>query len=88
MNPTVRAAVDGFFRDTLNVDPPADGEDILASGRLDSLGIVELVLFLEQRFGVRLSLETLEFDDIRTVDAIERLIDNRRGDARTPGQGG
>ena len=41
--------------------------DLLETGIVDSVKIVELVLEIEQRFGVSLPFEELEIDDFRTV---------------------
>ena len=49
-------------------DAKLDSEvDLLETGIVDSVKIVELVLEIEQRFGVSLPFEELEIDDFRTV---------------------
>jgi len=45
----------------------SDEVDLLETGIVDSVKIVELVLEIEQRFGVSLPFEELEIDDFRTV---------------------
>ena len=50
---------------------------MLASGVLDSLTLVQLLLDLEQRFGVTIPLEELEIDDFRSVNSIARLVQAR-----------
>jgi acyl carrier protein len=45
----------------------SDQTDLLETGLVDSVRIVELVLEIEQRFGVSLPFEELEIDDFRTV---------------------
>jgi len=45
----------------------SDAVDLLETGIVDSVRIVELVLEIEQRFGVHLPFEELEIDDFRTV---------------------
>jgi acyl carrier protein len=42
---------------------------------VDSIGLVELILELEERFGVSLPMEALEIDDFRSVYRIADLID-------------
>jgi acyl carrier protein len=51
--------------------------DLLRSGLLDSLGLVELLAMLEQQFGVQISLEELELDHFRTVGSITAFITSR-----------
>lgn len=55
--------------------------DLLDSGLVDSITLVELLFELEQRFAVALPVETLEIDDFRTVDRIVDLVGRMR---RTP----
>jgi D-alanine--poly(phosphoribitol) ligase subunit 2 len=48
--------------------------DLLETGLVDSIGLVELILELEERFGVSLPMEDLEIDDFRSVYRIADLI--------------
>jgi acyl carrier protein len=48
--------------------------DLLASGAIDSVRLVELVLELERRFDVVLPFDALEIDDFRTVRRIAELV--------------
>ncbi len=70
----IRRSLRTFFERTLNVVPASDDHDLLESGMLDSLGIVELVLYAEQEHGVILDLETLDLDDIRSIASITELV--------------
>lgn len=67
-----------FLRDTLKIEVAATDEDLLESGRLDSLGLVELLFFLEQQFGVVVDVSALELENLRSVDAIRRLVEASR----------
>jgi D-alanine--poly(phosphoribitol) ligase subunit 2 len=69
----VAQIIDLFARD-LHVIVPSSEADLLQSGLLDSLGIVELLLRLEARFGVSLSLADLDVDDFRTVSSIAAVV--------------
>jgi D-alanine--poly(phosphoribitol) ligase subunit 2 len=48
--------------------------DLLETGLVDSVKIVELVLEIEQRFGVSLPFEELEIEDFRTVSRLAERI--------------
>lgn len=48
--------------------------DLLEARLVDSLKIVDLVLELEQRFGVSLVFEELEIEDFRTVSRIAERV--------------
>ena len=67
-----------IFRDELNVEVGEPDVDVIETGLLDSLGLVALVVEIEQRCGVAIPFETLEVDDFRTVDSIARLVERQR----------
>jgi len=48
--------------------------DLLETGIVDSVKIVELVLELEQRFGVSLPFEDLEIEDFQTVAKLAQCV--------------
>lgn len=63
-----------FFREmhpTLEVDPELD---LLESGALDSLGIVELMAFIEEKFGISLDPAAITASNFRTMNAVLSLI--------------
>lgn len=63
-----------LFLDKLNVKVPSPDTDLLESGLLDSMQIVELLLHIEHQFGLRIELERVDFDDLRSLAEIARLI--------------
>ena len=70
-----------IFREELKIEVPAPDVDVIETGMLDSLGLVTLVVALEQRCNVQIPFETLEVDDFRTVGSIASLVEDRRGTA-------
>jgi methoxymalonate biosynthesis acyl carrier protein len=66
-----------LFSDALQMEIPSPDTDLLATGRLDSLGIVELLMQLEKTFGITIELEDLELDHFRSVNAIVRFVASR-----------
>ena len=63
-----------IFSQHLNIEVPAGDTDLFAAGIMDSLALVELLLRIEQTFGVEVSASDLELDDFRSLDSIARLI--------------
>lgn len=63
-----------IFRDRFETPLASHEVDLLEAGLVDSVKIVELVLALEQRFGVQLPFEELEIDDFRTVPRLAERI--------------
>lgn len=49
-------------------------DTLLLEGILDSLGLMQLVAFLEEEFGIEVADEDVTADHFRTVADIERLV--------------
>jgi acyl carrier protein len=62
------------LRDHLHVLVESADTDLLESGSVDSIGLVELILHLEERFEVSLPMDALEIDDFRSVNTIAGLV--------------
>src|SRR5438445_9301985 len=70
--------------DKLHLDVPSPDTDLIDEGLLDSLQFVQLVLHLEEDFGMHISLEDLGIDHFRSVVSIADLVANG-GNATTSG---
>jgi acyl carrier protein len=70
----VEARIQGLFVRVLNIRVSSVDEDIIESGLLDSLGLIELLSELERDFGVVVDLAELEIADFRTVRSIAELV--------------
>lgn len=66
------------FTQALKIDVPSHDTDLLATGLLDSLGFVELMLQLEQRFGIHIAMEDLEPDQFRSIASIAAFVAAQR----------
>jgi acyl carrier protein len=64
--------------------PLADTTSLGSAGVLDSLAIIELVLFLETRFGIEFSSRDLDRRRLQTIEQIECLVAEKQSalDAR------
>jgi D-alanine--poly(phosphoribitol) ligase subunit 2 len=71
-----------IFSERFETRLESDDVDLLETGLVDSVKIVELVLELEQRFGVSLPFEELEIDDFRTVLRLAQRISRTTSGAR------
>ncbi|MEX2351393.1 MAG: phosphopantetheine-binding protein [Balneolaceae bacterium] len=59
---------------TLNIETIAFEEDLIDSGRLDSLSLVQLMVALEDEFHIRIEPEELDFEDYRSVKSMTEMI--------------
>jgi len=64
-----------LFAESLHVEAPSPDTDLFESGTLDSLQLVELLLQLERRFGVRIAIESIDLEHLRTLERIARLVE-------------
>lgn len=71
---TTQQRLNAIFAEKLNIEVPSDFTDLLDAGLLDSLSLVELLLQLEQEFGLRISLEDLSIDNFRSINSIAHLV--------------
>jgi len=73
----VQDRVRQFIKDTFLVDEVGDDDSFLANGIIDSLGVMQLVTFIESEYGVRVADTDLvpeNFDSVARVAAyVERL---------------
>jgi methoxymalonate biosynthesis acyl carrier protein len=70
IKPQVRGFLKQFFR---NYDL-SDDTDIFASGHVNSLAAMELVLFVEQTFQITVENDDLSMENFNTIDAITEFI--------------
>ena len=85
---SLQAVLADVFAEDLNIEVPSPDTDLLATGLLDSVGIVELLLQLEQRFGVRVEIEDLDIDQLRSLSAIAALLAARMAEGHEAGGAG
>lgn len=75
----IEARITRIFSTALSLDVPSPELDLFDTGAVDSLGFVELLLQLEQEFGVRIALDDLDLEHFRTIRRIGRFILGRNG---------
>lgn len=67
-----------LFLERLHATVPSLDTDLIANGVLDSLALVELLVQLEARYGIRIALDKLDFDDFRSVSSIAAFVARER----------
>ena len=63
-----------LFSEKLHIEVPAADTDLIASGLLDSLQLVELLLHIETDLGFRVPLGEIDLDDLRSISRIAGLV--------------
>jgi D-alanine--poly(phosphoribitol) ligase subunit 2 len=69
------------FVESFHIEVPSPDTDLLETGILDSFQFVELLVQLEQRFGLRIKIDDIDLDDLRTLARIARLVAASGGSA-------
>jgi acyl carrier protein len=74
---TGKAEIHEFVQDMLrssgDTGPLADSDSLILSGRLQSINAVEIVVFLEENFGIDFAQLGFDREQIDTVDAMYAL---------------
>ncbi|RIK70080.1 MAG: hypothetical protein DCC67_20940 [Planctomycetota bacterium] len=76
---STKESIAAVLIDYLQSAPDAQGvvdeeTDLLESGRLDSIQVMDLVCFLESRFRVTMQPQDITPDNLRSVDRIARYV--------------
>ena len=77
----IRSTIAGFIAAEILKDPNRvilPDEALISSGLIDSFNLVDLALFVEDSFGVRIDDSELTADVFDSLDQLTRLIDKRR----------
>ncbi|MGQ0715419.1 MAG: acyl carrier protein [Gemmatimonadaceae bacterium] len=56
---------------------------LIDSGIIDSMGLLQIVTFIEERTGVRIPDDAVVPDNFQTVDSMERMVDALRSGVAT-----
>jgi acyl carrier protein len=58
----------------------SEDDDLLGSGLVDSLGIMQLVWFIEKEFGMDVPAEDVTIENFQSVAKIEVYLNGRRSE--------
>lgn len=79
--PSIEQELCRIFVEDLNLPAPSPQTDLFETGALDSLSFVDLLYHLEQRFGLEVSLDDLEFENFQSLERIAHFILGEQTDA-------
>ena len=63
-----------IIREALAVEVPSPTTDLIATGLLDSLALVSLIVEIESELGVELPLDDFDPDSFRTVETMAAFV--------------
>ena len=74
-----------YVRDHFDISPRDNGfdrnADLFEGGYVDSVGLAELLQFIQDEFGVEIPDEDLLSDDFSTIEGMARIVCARAGPA-------
>ena len=80
----VRTAIRNFITEDLLFGDESnrldDNVSLTSSGMLDSTGVIELVTFIESKFGVQIADEEMLPENLDSVSRIEAFVNRKRGE--------
>lgn len=85
MNDSIETAVSAFLIDNFRFGDTSvaivPDESLIEAGVIDSTGVLELVAFLEERFGVDVEDADIVPDNLDSLAAIARYVERKGGKA-------
>jgi len=69
--------VTALFAEKLNLDVASAETDLIETGLLDSLALVELLAQLEESFDVSISTDDMELENFRSITTIAMFVMQR-----------
>ncbi len=75
----IKAALRAFIAEATSISGIGDDADLYESGVANSLFAIQLMTFVEQRFGIDIDADDLDMDNFRSLDATAALVLRKQG---------
>lgn len=69
--------VAAILTDRLRIEGVTDSTDLFAAAAIDSLGLVELLVSLEEEFGISIDGDDLDLDRFRSIASIAAFVSSK-----------
>lgn len=79
--PDTEAKIRGFLSRFFRKYELKNDEDIFSLGFVNSLFAMQLVMFLEKEFGIRIENADLDIENFRTINMIMNLLKRKSGES-------
>ena len=79
LNEEIRAFVVDNFLFGEGGEKLADGDSLVEGGVIDSMGVAELVAFVESRFGISVADDELVPDNLDSIARVAAFVERKRG---------
>ena len=73
----IKEKINGFLANHFGDYQLQEDEDIFATGFINSMFAMQLVIFIEQEFQLTIKDDELDFENFRTINAMTRLVERK-----------
>ncbi|MCP5106960.1 MAG: acyl carrier protein [bacterium] len=70
----------GYILENTSVPELGDDFDIFESGLVNSLFAIELMTFLEKSFSVKVTMDDLDMENFKSVNAASQFVQRKEGE--------
>lgn len=77
MSADTRPRIQRFIIEQTGTPDLGDDVDIFETGLVRSMFVMQLVLFVEQEFGIAIGGADLDFDAFRSISAVDALVQRK-----------
>ncbi|CAN5469170.1 N/A [soil metagenome] len=71
---TIKEKIKDFISKSISVNDVDENEDLFDSGIVNSLFSIQLVTFVEKNFGINVTVDDLDMDNFKSVNAINKFV--------------
>jgi acyl carrier protein len=76
---SAKQAIRAFIMETFLVDDFPEDASLLRTGIMDSLGMVRLIAFLEERFRIAIADDELVLENLETLERVAAFVGRKLG---------
>jgi acyl carrier protein len=80
-NAAIKESVRRFVASAISIGDLDDRTDLFESGVANSLFAVQLMTFVEKRFGVEVGMDDLDIENFKSIDATAAFVLRKSGQA-------
>jgi acyl carrier protein len=70
----VKQIIRNFINDSINIDTLGDDENLFESGLINSLFAVQLMTFIERKFGFEIGMDDLDIENFKSISATAAFV--------------
>lgn len=74
MNITIQENIKEILVNRMQVQVPAYNTELMGSGLLDSMSLIEMITALEETYNITIPFEDLELDNFRSINTIVNFV--------------